>query len=169
MMLLERFFPDLYIQSVYELPVEELKARGIEGLVFDIDNTIAPFDTPEPDEPLIGLFSFLAEQGFRLCILSNNNKKRVKLFNEKLRVMAIYKAGKPGARKLKKAMKTLKLVPEKTAVIGDQVFTDVWCGHKAGVFTVLTAPVCNRDQFVTKIKRGLERQVLKVYFRRIGK
>ena len=39
-MILERFFPDIYIRSVFELPLEELKARGIRGLVFDIDNTV---------------------------------------------------------------------------------------------------------------------------------
>ena len=42
-MLLERFFPDLYIQSIYDLPLAELKEMGIRGLVFDIDNTVAPF------------------------------------------------------------------------------------------------------------------------------
>ena len=29
----------------------------------------------------------------------------------------------------------------------------------------MTAPICDRDQFVTKIKRGLERQVMKIYFK----
>lgn len=168
-MILERFFPDLYIRSVYELPLEELKARGIRGLVFDIDNTIAPFDLAEPEENLIELFQFLKGQGFRIAILSNNNKKRVGLFNETLGVFAVHKAGKPGTRKLKKAINLMRLTPEKTAMIGDQVFTDMWCGHRAGAYCIMTAPVCDRDQFVTKIKRGMERQVMKVYFRSLKK
>ena len=32
--ILNIIFPDLYISSVYELPLEELKKRGISGLVF---------------------------------------------------------------------------------------------------------------------------------------
>ena len=44
MALLERFFPDIYVKSVFELPLEDLKKLGIRGLVFDIDNTVAPFD-----------------------------------------------------------------------------------------------------------------------------
>ena len=51
-MILERFFPDLYIQSIYDLPLAELKEMGIRGLVFDIDNTVAPFDVADPDEKL---------------------------------------------------------------------------------------------------------------------
>ena len=36
------FFPDIYVKSVFELPLEDLKKLGIRGLVFDIDNTVAP-------------------------------------------------------------------------------------------------------------------------------
>lgn len=168
-MILERFFPDIYIRSVYELPVEQLKARGIRGLVFDIDNTVAPFDLAEPEEGIIDLFCFLREQGFRLCILSNNNERRVQLFNKKLHTLAVHKAGKPGAKKLRVAMDKLGLSPRNTAIVGDQVFTDMWCGHRAGLTCILTAPLCQRDQLVTKVKRGIERQVLKVYFRKVGK
>ena len=28
-MILERFFPDLYIQSIYDLPLAELKEKGV--------------------------------------------------------------------------------------------------------------------------------------------
>ena len=52
MALLERFFPDIYVKSVFELPLEDLKKLGIRGLVFDIDNTVAPFDVAEPDEEI---------------------------------------------------------------------------------------------------------------------
>ncbi|MDD4844627.1 MAG: YqeG family HAD IIIA-type phosphatase [Anaerotignum sp.] len=165
-MILECFFPDIYVKSVYELPLAELKARGIRGLVFDIDNTVAPFDIAEPENDLIELFLFLRKQGFRLCILSNNNKERVQLFNKNLKTLAVHKAGKPGVRKLRLALKKLKLSAENTAMVGDQVFTDMWCGHRAGLTCILTAPICNRDQLVTKVKRGLEKQVLKVYFKR---
>lgn len=168
-MILERFFPDIYVKSVYELPLEDLKAKGIKGLVFDIDNTVAPFDTAEPDDDLIELFLFLRKQGFRLCILSNNNKERVQLFNKNLKTLAVHKAGKPGVKKLRLALAKLKLSQENTAIVGDQVFTDMWCGHKAGLTCILTAPICNRDQLVTKVKRGIEKQVLKVYFKREGK
>ena len=138
--ILNIIFPDLYISSVYELPLEELKKKGIRGLVFDIDNTIAPYDVAEPDDSIIKFFAMLKKQGF-------------------------HKAGKPGIKKLRKAISAMKLTELETAMIGDQVFTDMWCGHNAGLYCIMTAPICDRDQFVTKIKRGLERQVMKIYFK----
>ena len=163
-MILERFFPHIYVQSIYDLPVEKLKEKGIKGLIFDIDNTIAPFDMVHPDEKLIEFIEKLREDGFQIGILSNNSKERVQLFNRNLKTFAIHKAGKPGIKKIKKAMVKLGVTPKTTAMIGDQVFTDMWCGHRAGVLCILTAPICERDQLVTKIKRGLEKKVLKVYF-----
>lgn len=68
MALLERFFPDIYVKSVFELPLEDLKKLGIRGLVFDIDNTVAPFDVAEPDEEIVELFAFLRKEGFKLML-----------------------------------------------------------------------------------------------------
>lgn len=167
-MILERFFPDTYIRSVFELPLAELKARGIRALVFDIDNTVAPFDVAEPDESIVELFAYLRREGFQLCILSNNNKERVQLFNRGLHTLAVHKAGKPGIRKLRRAMERMGVLPEETAMVGDQVFTDMWCGHRAGLFCVMTAPICSRDQLITKVKRGAERLVMRVYFKKYG-
>lgn len=167
-MILERFFPDIYIRSVYELPLEELKARGIRGLAFDIDNTVAPFDVAEPEESIVELFAYLRREGFRLCILSNNSRERVRLFNRRLRALAVHKAGKPGVRKLRRALEKMGVAPEEAAMVGDQVFTDMWCGHRAGLLCIMTAPICGRDQLVTKVKRGAERQVMKVYWKRQG-
>jgi HAD superfamily phosphatase (TIGR01668 family) len=164
--ILENLFPDIYVSSVYELPLEELRKKGIRGLVFDIDNTIAPYDVADADEQLVELFKMLKQKGFRLCILSNNNKKRVRRFNQKLRALAVHKAGKPGTKKLRKAMKKMGTDPATTAIVGDQIFTDMWCGHRAGLLCVMTAPICDRDQFATWIKRGLERQLMKLYFYR---
>ena len=69
MALLERFFPDIYVKSVFELPLEDLKKLGIRGLVFDIDNTVAPFDVAEPDEEIVELFAFLRKRdlSFAFC------------------------------------------------------------------------------------------------------
>lgn len=166
--MLEVFFPNLYVKSIYELPLEELKSMGIKALVFDIDNTIVPFDVAEADDSIIDLFKKIKSEGFKICLFSNNNKKRVQLFNNKLKVLAVHRAGKPRIKKLKLAMKKMGTDEKSTALVGDQVFTDIFCGNSAGMYSILTAPVCNRDQLVTKVKRGAERIVLKIYFRRSG-
>ena len=168
-MILERFFPDIYINSIYELPLEELKKLGIRALVFDIDNTISPFDVAEPEESAVELLRFLRKNGFQICILSNNKQKRVARFNRKIRALAVHRAGKPGVRKLKEALRRMNVTPQEAAMVGDQVFTDMWCGHRAKMFCIMTKPICARDQLVTRVKRGAERWVMKRYFRLYGK
>ena len=63
MALLERFYPDIYVKSVFEMPLEDMKKLGIRALVFDIDNTVAPFDVAEPDREIVELFAYLRKQG----------------------------------------------------------------------------------------------------------
>ena len=161
-----RLYPDMYIKSIEYLPLKELKHRGIEALVFDIDNTIAPYDVAEPDDWALGILNKIKREGFKICLLSNNNEERIKIFNRRIGAYAYWKAGKPGIKTLKMAMEAMGTDKNSTAIVGDQVFTDVWCGHNAGILSIMTAPICGRDQFVTKIKRPLEKIVMSFYFRR---
>jgi HAD superfamily phosphatase (TIGR01668 family) len=163
----ECFFPDIYVKSIFELPLEELKKRGIKALIFDIDNTVAPFDIAEPDDKTAELFEEFRKNGFSLCLFSNNNETRVNLFNRKLKAHAVWRAGKPGVKKLNDAMKAMGANKNSTAIVGDQVFTDMYCGHRAGVLAIYTEPICSRDQLITKVKRGAEKIVLNIYKRRI--
>ena len=166
--MLKMFFPDIYIKSIFDLPLDDFKKRGITALFFDIDNTVAPFDVAMPDEKTTAFFSELKKEGFKVCLLSNNNKKRVELFNRPLKAHAVWKAGKPGVKKLNHVIKKLGETKHTSAIVGDQVFTDMYCAHRAGVLAVYTEPICNRDQLITKVKRGAEKIVLKIYKKRTG-
>ncbi len=44
------FYPDDYVDSILNINYERLYELGIRGLIFDIDNTIVPYNTFEiPD------------------------------------------------------------------------------------------------------------------------
>jgi predicted HAD superfamily phosphohydrolase YqeG len=45
-------------------------------------------------------------------------------------------------------------------VIGDQVFTDVLGGRRAGLYTILVRPRSPREFVGTRLLRALERKVL---------
>ena len=83
---------------------ENWKKMGIQGIVYDIDNTLVPHGAPvtmrEPSE----LFEHLKEPGIKTCLLSNNKEPRVKSFAQQVKCPYIYKGGKPGAKGYKKAM-----------------------------------------------------------------
>ena len=56
------FFPEEEVRSVYDFPFESLTARGIRGIVFDIDNTLVP-----PDAPADARCRALVRASQRLC------------------------------------------------------------------------------------------------------
>ena len=60
--MLERFFPDEYVDSAYGIPFEELYRKGYRGIIFDVDNTLVPHGAPA-DARSIGLFESLFKGG----------------------------------------------------------------------------------------------------------
>ncbi len=164
--MLKRFYPKLYLDSIFKIDYNMLYKKGFRNLIFDIDNTLVPHDVKEPTERIIKLFSQLKELGFSVCLLSNNNKARVEGFNIGIGVPYVYSAKKPWAAGLKKALCLLGGNFENTALIGDQVFTDVWCGNRFGIYTILVKPVSERDEFTVRLKRGVERVVVNSYLRK---
>lgn len=158
-----RLKPDIYLNTIYELDTEVLKLKGIRAIIVDIDNTLVAWDTKLPDEKVNELVSRLVAEGFKICMLSNNTRKRVEEFNQGLKLPAIYKALKPGKAAFKRAMKLMDAEVSETAVIGDQLFTDILGGNRLGMFTVLVAPISRKEFLWTRLVRVLESIVLKNY------
>lgn len=161
--MLTRLFPEKYLNSIFELDIDELVKQGIKGIIFDIDNTLVPYDVAEPTDNIIELFEEIKKSGLQITLVSNNKEDRVIKFNEKLKVFAIHKAKKPRTINLKRAMELMQLQSEQVAIVGDQVFTDVYGGNRAGITTILVNPVSEKDEWITKVKRGLEKKILRRY------
>lgn len=166
--MLECFFPKLYLRTLFDLPVEDLYRRGIRAIYFDIDNTLAPYDVAEPDGACLAFLQGIQERGIAVGLLSNNHEPRIRRFNQRLGAEMVWEAGKPGTKKLLASMARLGVGPGQTALVGDQAFTDVYCANRAGVLSILVAPMCGRDQLITAVKRPLERPVLAYYFKKTG-
>lgn len=163
-MLLERFFPDEYKDSTYEIDFEELYKQGYRGIIFDIDNTLVPHGAPA-DARSIVFFDRLRAIGYESLLLSNNKEPRVKSFNDQVHSRYIYKAGKPSVRNYKRAMELMGTDRETTLFVGDQLFTDVWGAKKAGIRTFLVKPIHPKEEIQIVLKRYLERIVLYFYRR----
>ena len=117
--MMEKFYPDEYLDSTYEIDFDELYAQGYRGVIFDIDNTLVRHGAPA-DERACALFAHLKELGFACMLLSNNKEPRVKMFNDAVNVSYIYKAGKPNPANYKKAMEELGTDTGNTIFVGDQ-------------------------------------------------
>lgn len=102
--------------------------------------------------------------GFQVGLLSNNNARRLDVFNESMQLPGASMAAKPFTAVLRRLMKEMDVNPTETAIIGDQLFADVWCGKRAGLTTVLVKPLTEKEVVTVRIKRGLERRFLKRYY-----
>ena len=162
MKLFKRFYPDMKLNSVYEVDFDRLYKKGIRGLIFDIDNTLVPHGA-DADERIEKLFGELKKMGFKTFLLSNNKLERVKRFNANIRSLYIYKAGKPNAVNYIKAMRMMGTGKENTVFIGDQLFTDIWGAKKAGISTILLNPIDKKEEIQIVLKRYLEKIVLNTY------
>ncbi|KAB3527595.1 YqeG family HAD IIIA-type phosphatase [Alkaliphilus serpentinus] len=153
--------PDLFVDSIFQLNLDTLKERGIKGLIIDIDNTLVAWDIKFASEDTKKWLLKLKEQGFDVCLVSNNTEDRVVTFNEELKLPAIHRATKPRRGAFKKAMGLMKSNLKNTAVIGDQIFTDVLGGNRMGLFTILVIPIESKEFWWTTLVRKVERHVLK--------
>lgn len=139
----DRLVPDAVYGSIYQLDPEKLNRCGVRLLLADLDNTLGPYRVPEPCAALREWERMLREEyGIRLFILSNSRgPDRARIFAESLGVPYIYHAGKPHARSYFRAMEQAGAGKGETLMLGDQIFTDVWGAHNAGIPAVLVRPI----------------------------
>ncbi|AOQ24293.1 hypothetical protein MTAT_09350 [Moorella thermoacetica] len=149
--------PDLYVRSLCDIPLAHLKARGIRGLIIDLDNTVTEWGRATLDRGVRRWFADLKEEGIRACLVSNNRSGRVKKVADALGIPGISRAGKPRRRAFRQAMAVMETEASSTAVIGDQVFTDILGGNRLGLYTVLVMPINSREFIGTRMMRHVER------------
>jgi len=80
---------------------------------------------------------------------------------ERADVPFIARARKPRRRSFRRAMELMGTKPETTAVIGDQLFTDMLGGNRLGLFTILVTPISKEEFIGTRFMRFLEKLILK--------
>ena len=160
------FVPEYRFDTFDMASADFLFSIGIKGIILDIDNTLEPYENEAPGEKVVSWLNSLSEKGIRAAIVSNNEKKRVELFNKDLKLPAYYKAKKPFKKNLLRAMADMNTTPNETLLMGDQVFTDVWAAHNAKIKAILVPPIKDKRDIFTRFKRLLEKPILKKYEKR---
>lgn len=133
---------DIVCDSIYDIDLSALKAAGIQLLLADLDNTLVPYGVPLPTDEVRAWNDRLKESGITLFVLSNNrHADRPRIFSEGLGIPFIGHAGKPKSDSFFKAMEQMGVTAAQTAIVGDQIFTDILGGSRAGVTTILVKPI----------------------------
>lgn len=167
--MLQLLYPKVWKESAYGLPYARMAEKGIRGLIFDVDNTLAFHDVPA-DQKAVELFRQLHQLGLKTCLLSNNKEPRVKAFAGKVHASCyVFKGGKPGTRGYRKAMELMGTTPADTVAVGDQLFTDILGANLAGIYSILVTPMNPKEEIQIVLKRYLEKPILWAYRKREAK
>jgi hypothetical protein len=146
--------------AVWELDPRGLKAQGIRGLIVDLDNTLVDWNGSDLRPEVVGWARDVRGLGLRLCITTNaQRRERVAAIAQKLDASWVAPARKPFPCAYSRPMAIMGTGRDDTAVVGDQVFTDVLGGNVMGLKTFLVRPLSKRDFPATKLSRLMERIV----------
>jgi uncharacterized protein len=153
--------PNAFYQSIYEIPYQDLKEQGINTLFFDLDNTIISYDDKSIGKKDCAFLKAL-EKDFKILIISNSNRKRVTHALSDCGFPMIWRGKKPLKIEFKKALRTLDSTHKTTAVIGDQMMTDILGANRMKLYSILVTPIKRKsDIWMTKINRFFEKIILK--------
>ena len=166
--MLNKLYPDTYLDSIDDIDFEMYYKKGIRGIVSDIDNTLVPHGAPA-DEHIIKVFEKIHGMGIDTCLISNNKKLRVEPFAKAVNSKFIYDAHKPSRGSYKKAMELMNTDKESTLFIGDQIFTDIWGANRTGIETVMLKQNDKKEEIQIILKRIPEKLILWLWKRKVRK
>lgn len=171
--LLDLLEPDLSVSNIAEIDFSALALKGHHYFIIDIDNTIAKRGSTHVSSSVKYVLQRARRKGWikGICLVSNvgikslEREKRIQAICQELEikdyVCAYWPRTKPHSEPFIKAMKLLGSNPGNTAVIGDQLFTDILGGNLLGLFTILVRSL-GSDHLITAWKRWLEWIVFKI-------
>lgn len=146
-------YPDIVLNSVSDITPEWMKRHSLSGLLLDLDNTLAGYGRNEPHPDIHSWLEALQIADYKLMVLSNARAARVAAFCEPLKLPYVARAGKPKIKALLNACSQIGLHPHNTAMVGDQIFTDVLSANRAGVMSVIVEPLTHN--FFFKFRRNV--------------
>ena len=159
--------PKVYVDSVYNIDLKKLKkTKKIKGIIIDLDNTLVAWGKKEISQKIIDWVNEAKKLELKICIVSNTNSKRVAELAKILDIPYHSKYFKPFSVAFNNGLKILDTKKSETAVIGDQIFTDIWGGNRLKLLTILVTPIVKKDSIGTFLHRNLEKIIISFWIRR---
>jgi HAD superfamily phosphatase (TIGR01668 family) len=148
--------PDLRFAYVEQIDVPTLASRGITGVLADLDGTLVGDRELEVAASVARWVDGLRDAGIDVCIVSNSGPARVAPLAAVLDVPFVAHAAKPLRRGIVAGLRALARPANDVALVGDQLFTDVWGGRRSHLLTILVEPRSADQALLTRLKRPLE-------------
>lgn len=157
---MELLTPDLKVQRVEDISPRFLLNRGITALLLDIDNTLVSRATGAISPEVHAWIEELKHSDIDCCLISNNWHRDAYNYAELLGLPVVAKAMKPLPAAYIKALVTIGAHRASTAVVGDQLFTDILGARLCVLPCILVEPLSETDLWYTKIFRRFEDRLL---------
>ena len=161
-------YPNHHFKNVTEINMNFLEGNRLKGIILDMDNTLIDFNRNLLD----GVKQWcqdLKKNNIKLYIVSNSNKRdKLEQVSNALEIPYASFSMKPFKKGFKKAMEEMNLKNENIAVVGDQIFTDILGANRCKMFSILVDPIAEKDIILTRIKRPIERYIMKQYSKHKG-
>ncbi len=158
-----KYIPNLVIDNFLSIDFNKLYEDGFRFIISDLDNTLAAYTVSKPSEELIKKIKEIKALGFKFYLVSNNNKKRLEIFNQLLCTDGfLEKAGKPKSSKILNFFVKEGIDGLRTIGIGDQLVTDILGFNRSCGYSILVKTIDKKTQkWYTKINRIREKRIIK--------
>lgn len=138
----ELLIPKYRFKRLIDVTPDDLKNMGAKAIGLDIDNVIAPDGTFLYAEGVREWVKEIQDSGFKITIISNGLKFRVKKVSNYLGGLPfIHLSRKPSPQALIKAAKRMDVDITEMAMLGDQLFSDIKAANRCGAIPVRIDPL----------------------------
>ena len=155
------FYPTVRKHRITDITAEDLRERGVRGLLLDVDNTLTRYKSQELDPAVAAWLQRMQQQGIALTVVSNGLPRRVRPFAQKIGLRCIAFACKPSPVGYLRGARRLGLPRRQCAIVGDQMFTDVVGANLCGMRSIMLDPIeLEQGKPTIQLKRKCERWML---------
>ena len=151
------------VSRFIEVPVDQLKADGIQGVLIDADGTLGPHHVREYSSEVVAHVDKLASSGLKVAIYTNATEDRFHQFKNISIVKNV--PPNPDRRGFEMAMKNFLGLddPDVVCMIGDNFLTDGGA-RSAGMRFIHIRPVKGDEPFIHALTRELAFRCARFYF-----
>ncbi len=167
--------PDIHANSINEVDWSVVRVRGVEGIIFDADQTLVEYNQDTIHPAISGVYGLLKDMfEDKMVVLSNyaGNKAddahsgRGKRLESNLGIPVINSSvKKPNPIAYFEALRRIGVQPQHAAMVGDRLSTDIMGARIANLNTaILVSPFApQRDPWYTQVTRGAEQALFRLY------
>lgn len=154
--------PDYNLKNIYEIDLDELKAKGIKLIMFDLDSTLM---VSKSGKYLPETLDWLAKvkENFDIVVVSNNNRGNyIDSVKEISDFDVLGSCAKPETKVISEYISSKGYSAQDCAIVGDRPLTDILCGKRLGCMTILVGSInAENEGLPTQFVRWLERLTIK--------